>query len=111
MNQSETTNWQQAAEDIVLFRKGKLSREELTERYPELRCKKGWERWNSIEDAVDFIIPASCPLPQAAQIIVNAEYEPLDKCLVGWINWEFNYCPEWENLPQTVELTNICNRY
>ena len=108
MNQNETTNWQQAAEDIVLFRKGKLSREELTERYPALQCSISCSRQHGIENSVDFCIPSSCPLPLATQIIVNAEYEPLDKGLVGWINWEFSYCPEWENLRQIGELKYIC---
>ncbi len=95
-------------DDIILFRKGQLSREELTKRYPEFQCKKGWTRYNGIEDAVSFIIPPSCPLVEAAQIIVNSECEPFDKCLVDHISWKMDYCPEWGKLEQIGKLSDIC---
>lgn len=105
---SDQSYWQQAADDIILFRKGQLSREKLTERYPDLHCTEGWRRREEIKDAVNYTIPASCPLPDAARIIMNSKYEPFDKCLVGWKEIELSYCPEWEKLPQIGKLADIC---
>lgn len=108
-NKNVETYWQQAAKDIILFRKGKFNREDLSARYPDLHCTRGWRQSEKIEDAVSFTIPASCPLPLAAQIIVNSVFEPFDKCLVDNISLKLNYCPKWEKLPQIGELSDICD--
>jgi len=100
--------WQQAADDIVLYRKGLLSRDELSKRYPDLQCKEGWRHRDDIEDAVQYVIPGSCPLPQAARIIVQSEYEPSDKCLVDGRYIKRYYCPEWNRLPPEGNLNTIC---
>ena len=108
-NKDIESYWQQAAKDIIRFRKGKFSREELSACYPDLCCTGGWRQSEKIEDAVSFTIPVSCPLPLAAQIIVNSKCEPFDKCLVDRISlWRY-YCPEWEKLPQIGELSDICD--
>ena len=53
--QHDNRYWQQIADDIRRYRKDEISREYLTETYPELRIEQRNGRWTAIKDAANIV--------------------------------------------------------
>ena len=105
--QHDNRYWQQIADDIRRYRKDEISREYLTETYPELRIEQRNGRWTAIKDAANIVIPSDCSLPFVAKIAFATKGEPFDVNQVQF-DIEFAYQPVWETLPQRGRLKSIC---
>ena len=98
--------WLAAIEDLRRFRKGQISEQELTQKYPDFEIHKWSCGYTQIKQAVQIIIPADCPLPVIPQIIHAARNENTD---VGRIDCDIRieYQPAWDTFPKWMRLQQM----
>ena len=101
--------WLQAAEDIKRFRKGRITKKDLMERYPELGIEEDYLTFDHIKESIYLNIPAECPPRCAAIIAFATDPRPQDVNRADrWLTITIAYRPEWEKLKQVGKLIDIC---
>lgn len=101
--------WLKAAEDIKRFRIGRLTKNDLMDRYPELNIQDDYLTFENIKESIHITIPAECPPHCAAMIAFAADPRPQDVNRADrWLTITIAYRPEWEKLKQIGKLIDIC---
>ena len=101
--------WLKAAEDIKRVRKGRLTKKDLIDCYPELNIQDDYLKFDNIKESIYINIPAEC-LPRCVAIIAfAADPRPQDVNRADrWLTITIAYRPEWEKLLQVGELRIVC---
>lgn len=101
--------WLKAAEDIKRFRKGRFTKRDLMERYPELGIEEDYLTFDNIKESIYLNIPAECPPRCAAIIAFATDPRPQDVNRADrFLTITIAYRPEWEKLKQVGKLIDIC---
>ena len=103
----DTRFWHTAADDFRLFRRGKLSAQDLKQKYPEFDIRDGWLRYTYVREAIRIVIPADCPLEMLPLMVKRLEDEAGDVCLIDY-EAQIAYQPAWEAFPQWGKIKEIC---
>lgn len=99
--------WVTAAEDFCGFRKGKISTQELMQKYPEFDIQEGWLRYSHIKEAIRIVIPADCPIEMIPLMVKGVKAENDDVCRIDY-NIRIAYQSAWEAFPQWGTIKQIC---
>ena len=101
--------WLKAAEDIKRFRKGRLTKKDLIDCYPELNIQDDYLKFDNIKESIYINIPVECPPRCVAIIAFAADPRPQDVNRADrWLTITIAYRPEWEKLLQVGELRIVC---
>lgn len=103
----DTRFWHTAADDFRLFRRGKLSAQDLKQKYPEFDIQDKRSLYSYIKEAIRIVIPEDCPIEVLPLMVKALKKEDGDVCLIDY-DVLIAYQPAWEAFPQWGEIKQIC---